>query len=137
MRQLMTKSPYDAYRHTQAHTSSGADLVLLLFRGALRFLDRAQAGIESQNVQAAHNALIRAQDILSELQTTLDHEKGGDLAVSLDNIYGYARERLIEANLEKQVEPVQEVRGLVAELAAAWEDAINSGRTNPSDADQG
>jgi flagellar secretion chaperone FliS len=131
----MTKSPYDAYRHVQANTGSGADLVLMLFRGALRFLDRAQANIEADNVQDAHNALIRAQDIISELNTSLDHERGTDLASGLESIYTYAIERLIEANLRKQIEPVQEVRRLIAELATAWEDAIGASRTRPEPLD--
>ncbi len=135
MRQPVTKSPYDAYRHVQANTGSGADLVLMLFRGALRFLDRAQANIEGGNVQDAHNALVRAQDIISELNTTLDHERGSDLASGLESIYTYAIERLIEANLRKQIEPVQEVRRLVAELATAWEDAINTSRARPEPLD--
>ncbi len=131
MRQMVAKSPYDAYRRVQAETSSGADLVLLLLRGALRFLDRAQSGVEDDDIQLAHNSLTRAQDIISELNTTLDHEQGGDLAGGLESIYTYALERLIEANMRKRVEPIQEVRRLIAELTSAWEESLAASRTGP------
>lgn len=83
MRQMVAISPYDAYRRVQAEISSGADLVLLLLRGVLRFLDRAQSGVEVNDIQLAHNSLTRAQDIISELNTTLNHEQGGHVAGGL------------------------------------------------------
>ena len=129
MRQMVARSPYDAYRRVQAETSSGADLVLLLLRGALRFLDRAQSGIEADNIELSHNSLTRAQDIISELNTTLNHDQGGDLAAGLESIYTYALERLVEANMRKKIEPIQEVRRLVGELTSAWEDSLDASRS--------
>ncbi len=137
MRQILAKSPYDAYRRVQAETSSGADLVLLLLRGSLRFLDRAQSGVEANDIELAHNSLTRAQDIIAELSTTLNHEQGGEVATGLDSIYTYALERLIEANMRKLVEPIQEVRRLIGELTAAWEDSIAQSRSGPVAEDGG
>ena len=123
------KSPYDQYRKVQAETGSGADLVLMLYQGAVRFMNRGIAAIERRKIEDAHGALLRAQDIMRELQASLNHEAGGDLANGLFSLYQYCVDRLIEANLRKDAEPVREVRALVQELLSAWEQAMRAART--------
>ena len=95
----------------------------------MRFLDRAQSGVEDGDIQLAHNSLTRAQDIISKLNTTLNQEQGGDLAGGLESIYTYALERLIQANMRKRVDPIQEVRRLIAELSSAWEESLAASRS--------
>lgn len=129
MAQTPLKLPFDQYRRVQTETGSGADLVLLLYQGCVRFLNRAQMAIEGKNVEGAHNALIRAQDILRELQSTLNYDAGGALATSLEGIYGYCLLRLVEANMSKTIEPVIEVKRLIGELASAWEEAMRGLRS--------
>lgn len=130
MAQPTLKMPFEQYRRVQAETSSGADLVLLLYQGAIRFMNRALAALDANNVEGAHNALVRAQDILRELQVTLNHQAGGELAAGLASIYDYCVQRLIEANIRKAPEPVSEVKRIVQELAAAWEEAMRDLRSS-------
>jgi flagellar protein FliS len=112
---------YQVYRQTQATTAAPGELVVMLYRGAARFVGSAVEAIEANNVPLAHNSLVRAQAVISELLDTLNLESGGELAHHLTKIYGYMNHRLIEANLRKDAEPAREVEQLLRELLPAWE----------------
>lgn len=116
---------YNVYRQTQAQTAAPGELVVMLYRGALRFVTGAIEAIEGRDIQAAHNNLIRVQAIVVELRSTLDVERGGDLARNLGQIYDYLHSRLVEANLRKDAEPAREVARLLRELLPAWEEAVH------------
>lgn len=115
-------NPYKVYRETQIQTASGLELVILLYNGAIKFLKQAAQAIEEKQIPPAHNALIRAQAIISELRATLDHEAGGEIAQALEQLYEYMNHRLVEANLRKDLAPVQEVIGMLEELRDAWQE---------------
>jgi flagellar protein FliS len=120
----MNANAYQVYRQTQTQTAAPGELVLMLYRGALRFLTSAIEAIEQRDVPAAHNNLVKTQAIISELRNTLDVERGGDVAENLERLYAYANRRLIEANLRKDTAPAREVQALLRELLAAWEVAV-------------
>jgi flagellar secretion chaperone FliS len=115
---------YQVYRQTQTQTAAPGELVLMLYRGAGRFIVSAIEAIESCDIEGAHTGLVKAQAIIAELQGTLDTERGGELARNLWGIYDYMNRRLIEANLRKDAEPAREVLTLVRELLGAWEVAV-------------
>jgi len=114
---------YNVYRQTQAQTAAPGELVVMLYRGATRFVASAIDAIESRDIQAAHNNLVRAQAIIAELRDTLDAERGGELAKNLSQIYDYLHGRLVEANLRKDAQPAREVGNILRELLPAWEEA--------------
>jgi flagellar protein FliS len=114
---------YQAYRQTQAQTAAPGELVVMLYRGAVRFVSAAVEAIELRDVPAAHTSLVRAQAIISELAETLDLERGGELARNLLAIYHYLNRRLVEANLRKDADMAREVEGFLRELLPAWEQA--------------
>jgi flagellar protein FliS len=115
---------YQVYRQTQTQTAAPGELVLMLYRGAGRFLTSAIESIDSRDIEGAHTGLIKAQAIIAELQGTLDTERGGELSRNLWGIYDYMNRRLIEANLRKDAEPVREILTLLRELLGAWEVAV-------------
>ena len=124
MAQSSIKSGHEQYRKVQAQTGSRADLVLMLYQGSIRFMNRALAKLDANDIEATHNALLRAQDIILELQATLDLEIGGQMASSLADLYRYCVELLIDANLKKVAVPIIEAKRLIQELESAWEDAL-------------
>lgn len=115
-------NPYEQYRWNQVSTADQKTLILMLYDGAIRFLHEAETALEHQRIEAAHNHLLRTQDILTELAVTLDIE-AGDVARNLARLYAYMIERLMHANVTKIPEPVLEVRGLLAQLREAWAQA--------------
>jgi flagellar protein FliS len=125
---------YQTYRQTQAQTAAPGELVLMLYRGAARFVAVAIEGIEMHDVQSAHINLVKAQACISELFESLDVERGGDVARNLQRIYEYLNYRLREANMRKHAAPAREVERLLRELLPAWEEAVRqtSGAARPA-----
>lgn len=130
-------NPYGSARAYQAQavlTASPGQLVLMLFDGALRFLGQAQEAFASaepgpRRIERINQSLVRAQNILVELQSTLNLEAGGDYARNLDRLYDYYLRRLLEANLKKSVEPVNEVEGLLRQLRDGWSEMLRKEET--------
>jgi len=103
-----------AYRANAVMTASPGQLVLMLYDGALRALAMARDGFsrpvdDYRRIELINQQLIKAQNIINELQDTLNLEAGGEFAATLQRLYDYYNRRLSEANLRKQVEPVIEV----------------------------
>lgn len=115
-------NPYENYRRTQIETASPGRLLLMLYEGALKNLRLAQASIGAKKINQAHNHLIKAQEIVTELNLDLNMD-AGDIAKNLRNLYVYIHQRLVEANIKKDAEIIQEAIDLLSELKEAW-DAI-------------
>jgi flagellar protein FliS len=116
-------SAYQQYRQVQFQTASPGELVLMLYDGAIRFLNRAEAATAERDVQTAHQALLRVQAIIEELMGSVRQEDNqiGPMLVSL---YAYMHRRLMEANVRKDVARLREVRGLLERLRDAWREAV-------------
>ena len=109
-----------AYRQTTVMTASPAQLVVMLYDGAGRFLAQAAAAMRVQQPAAATARLRRAQDILLELLGTLDHERGGEIAVQLQTLYAFCLDELVTATTTQDADQVDAVAGLLAELRGSW-----------------
>jgi len=114
---------YQVYRQTQAQTAAPGELVVMLYRGAVRFLSTAITAIEGNDIESAHLNLVRTQAIITELMESLDLDRGGEIARQLISIYEYLNHRLIQANLKKDAEPAREVEQLLRALLPSWEEA--------------
>src|SRR5690606_6391676 len=100
-------------------------------RGAIRMLGQAEDAIAGRNMSDAHNWLMRVQDIIQELNLTLNLD-AGEIATNLRRIYDYMLERLIDANTTKSLAPVREVKALLNDLLDGWLEArerIQAGAT--------
>jgi flagellar secretion chaperone FliS len=122
----------NTYFETQTNTADPGELVVMLYKGATRFLVSAIAAVEAKDLQTANNKFLLAQAIITELIETLDMKQGGDLAVNLGRIYEYMNYRLIDANLRKDAEPAREVERLLRELLPAWEQAARQTKAAPA-----
>ncbi len=111
------------YRKTGIETASPQKLLTMLYQGAIRFLNIAEKTIKEKDYEAGNNNLIRVQAIVVELRASLDREKGGEVAENLDSLYDYMYNRLIKANIEKDLEIIDEVRTLLKELLESWQEA--------------
>jgi flagellar protein FliS len=112
-----------AYRQTQTQTATPGELVVMMYRGAVRFVSKGIVALESQDIEGAHVNLVRAQEIIAELLGSLDMDRGGEIADRLLGIYEYLNRRLVEANMRKDPEPAREVERFLRELLPAWEAA--------------
>src|SRR5580765_4099172 len=89
------------YRTTQVQASTPLEQVVLLYDGAIRFMDVARDAIDRHDIPARRDALSRALAIVGELKSTLDMERGGEVAQSLDGLYGYVTTRLLDAAMHQ------------------------------------
>jgi flagellar protein FliS len=111
-------------------------MILMLYDGAIREIDTAVSHIESgtKQLDLVNNAVLKAQDIVTELMVSLDFEKGGDIAPKLFGLYRYFNEQLMEGNINKDVEPLRNVRKHMSELRGAWAQIVSKtnveGRTS-------
>lgn len=117
------------YRETQIKTASQGQLIVFLYDGLVRFLDRALENLPVKKYDLVNENLLKAQDIITELSVSLNME-AGDFSKKLFNIYSFLNLKLIEANLNKDPAPLQFVRKMAAELREAWSQAAKGGQTS-------
>lgn len=96
-------------------------LVLMLFEGALSALAQARLKLAGGDIPGRGEAISKAISIIqSGLRASLDPAKGGELAARLDSLYQYICQRLLDANLRGQVQPLEEASGLLTQLHDGW-----------------
>jgi flagellar protein FliS len=111
----------DSYRQTQVQSRTPLELVVMLYDGTLQSLSTARDAIVRRDIPARRDAIGRALAIISELQSTLNLDAGGTVAVSLDELYGYASRRLLDAAAQNDVKPLDEIRRVFETLREAWQ----------------
>jgi flagellar protein FliS len=117
-------NPWQSYRQVTTNTASPGQLVVMLYDGAIKFLEHALTGFDFDDPldfnSTINNNLIRAQNIITELNASLDMEQGGEIAVTLRDLYDYMTRRIIESNLRKTREGIEEVIRHLTVLRDAW-----------------
>lgn len=110
----------NAYRNNQILTAPQNKLVLMLFDGIVRNINMAKLAFEDKDLAIFNEHLIKAQDIIMELMTTLNFEAGGQVAEGLYKMYDYMYFKLIKANVEKNMEYLDEVLKYAEDLRDTW-----------------
>ncbi|MBS4759086.1 MAG: flagellar export chaperone FliS [Clostridium sp.] len=118
-------NPYlKQYKQTQIDTAPKEQILLMLYDGAVRFLNQAKVGFAEKDIEKIHNNIIKTQDIITEFQSSLDMENGGDFAKSLFSLYEYLNNRLFQSNMQKREDYLDEVIKHVTELRNTWREAV-------------
>ena len=129
-------NPWNSYRQVATQTASPGQLVLMLYEGAVRFLNRALGGFDledpAESNEAISNNIIRTQEILNELNGSLNLEQGGELAVHLRRIYLYLDWRLTQSNIAKDTHGIHEAIRRLTVLRDAWAAMLQSQVANPA-----
>ncbi len=122
------QSKLNAYKETTIKTASQGKIIIMLYDEAVRQLDISVSMLEDENSKEfdkVNNAILRAQDMITELMVSLDFEKGGEIAQGLFSLYMFFNRQMMEANMKKDVASLKWVRGQIAELREAWIQIIN------------
>ncbi|MDI3280271.1 MAG: flagellar export chaperone FliS [Bacillota bacterium] len=114
------------YLQAQVQTATPEMLITMLYDGALRFLRQARAQIAGGKMSEANASLVRAEEIIAELNGCLDMERGGEIAANLRLLYDYLLRRLVEANVKKDPQIVEEVARFIGELREVWVEAVRT-----------
>ncbi len=110
----------ERYRENAITTQSPGHLVVMLVEGAIRFLKKAIDELEAGDLGEKGDCIIRAMEILVELDLDLDMEAGGQIAQNLRSLYDFMRRHLALANIKKDPEMIREVISMLEDLNAGW-----------------
>jgi len=118
-----TKNPYAKIEDNAIFTATKEELTLMLYDGALKFMNQAIAATENADMQKANGLIIRVEDIIREFQITLDFKY--DISKQLNSLYDYMHRRLIEANMQKDIGIMEEIRDMLREFRDTWKEAMS------------
>jgi len=125
------QKPWESYRKVAAQTATPGHLVLMLYEGAIKFLEQSLTGFDyadpARRIQTINNNVLRAQSIINELNCNLDMGKGGEVAENFRSLYSYFYRRLREGNLSKHREPIEEVLARLRVLRDSWAEMLRRG----------
>ncbi|QUI21459.1 flagellar export chaperone FliS [Vallitalea pronyensis] len=125
----MVNNGYNQYQNNAILTASPQELTLMLYNGAIKFCNQAIQAIDNQDIETAHELIIRVEDIIEEFIITLDDKY--PIAETFKNMYDYIHQRLIEANMNKDKTILEEVLGYLRELRDTWKEAMKLAK-NPN-----
>lgn len=100
----------------------------MLYDEALRQIDAAVGLLEASTRQLdmVNNAIVKSQDVVTELMVSLDMEQGGEIARNLFRLYLFFNQQLMDGNIKKDPSPLKNVRDLMSELRDAWKQIENT-----------
>jgi flagellar protein FliS len=104
-------------------TASKEELTLMLYEGALKFANQAMTAIESKDYVKSNTLIMKVEDIIREFQMTLDFQY--NISNDLNSLYDYMYGRLVEANMKKDLNILEEVRNMLREFRDTWKEAMN------------
>ena len=125
---MINVNAYQQYQYNSIMSASPERLVLMLFEGAIKFVKLARKAILEKDIAGANNNLTRAQDIIAELNQSLDMSY--DISQNLAGIYDFLYRRLVDANVKKDAELLDVVESMLKELKDTWEQAYVNSKKN-------
>ena len=118
----MTKNPYEQYKNNAIATATPAELTLMLYEGAIKFGNIAIKAIEEGDIQKAHTNIMKVQRIITEFRNTLDFKY--PVAKDFDRVYEYLERRLVEANVSKDKEIMEEMVMHIRSMRDNWKEVM-------------
>lgn len=119
---MIKSNGYAAYANSKVATATPAELTLMLYDEAIKFCNIAIMALEEKDLEKAHNNIIKVENIISEFQITLNHKY--PVAKDFDAVYKYLKERLVEANVKKDKEVLEEVLEHLRTMRDTWKEIM-------------
>lgn len=118
-------NPYlKEYKKNQIETATPEKILILLYDGAIQYLNKAKIGLEQNDLPQFHSNLLGCEKIIIEFMNTLDMEAGGTLAQNLYRLYQYLYSTLVKTGINKEVAGIDEVLKHLTGLRETWQKAI-------------
>lgn len=118
----MNQNRMSDYQRNAILTASPAELTLMLYEGAIKFCNIAKMAIEKGDIQKAHENIMRAQRVITEFRATLDHKY--PVWEDFERVYDYIYRKLVEANIHKDLEPLEEALKYIREMRDTWKEVM-------------
>lgn len=118
----MTNAALNRYKQNSVTTATPEELTLMLYEGAIRFMNIAKYSIENKNLERAHSSLMRAQDIIMELNYSLDMNY--EISKEYRMLYDFVISNLVDANISKDIKFIEDAATIVSELRDTWKEVM-------------
>ncbi len=122
----MVSNAAKAYGARKVETASPAELTLMLYEGAIKFCNIAMGAIENKDYEKANRNIQKARNIVVELQTTLNHDY--KVAEEFDVIYDYIFRTLVQANMKKDTEILEEALNQLRDMRDVWKQVMRTAK---------
>lgn len=109
-----------AYTEASVLSAPPGQLVVMLYDGALRFMQQAVVAMEAGQQEMSRNRIHRAEKIIDELNQCLNMEEGGEIAVQLRSLYLFCKRELMQALINQDAEKIKKLIELLRDLRGAW-----------------
>ena len=126
----MANNPYAQYERNKIMTATPAELTLMLYEGAIKFGNISIKAIEDGDMPKAHENIVKVEKIIDEFRRTLDFKY--PVAQDFENIYSYLSRRLVEANIKKDKEIMEEVVKHLRSVRDTWKEVMRIAKTQKS-----
>ncbi|BBF44957.1 flagellar biosynthesis protein FliS [Lachnospiraceae bacterium KM106-2] len=110
------------YQNSTIQTASKAELTLMLYDGAIKFCNKGLIAIEKNDITEANVNIIKAQKIITEFRSTLDFKY--PVAKDFDRVYDYIYSKLVDANVKKSAEDLEEALVYIREMRDTWKEVM-------------
>lgn len=117
---------YAQYNNSKVLTASPAELTLMLYDGAIKFCNIAILAIEQKNIEKAHLNIKKTERIIVHFRQTLDMKY--TVAEDFERVYEYLERRLVEANMKKSKEILEEVNEHLRSMRDTWKEVMKTSR---------
>ena len=121
---MAVNKAYTAYKAASVSNSKPEDLVMMLYNGLVRFIIQAQKAMEAKDIEKTHHNITRAQDIIMELEASLNMEY--EVSQNMMLLYDFMYRRLVDANVKKERTILDEVLELATQFRDTWAQAIKN-----------
>ncbi|WP_455714568.1 flagellar export chaperone FliS [Anaerosporobacter sp.] len=115
-----------AYQNNKVQTASKGELTLMLYDAGIKFVNKAIIAIEKNDIQGANDNIIKAENVIMEFRSTLDHKY--PVAKDFDIVYDYMYRKLIEANIKKDKEILEAVLVDFKEMREIWQEVMKQSK---------
>ncbi len=126
------RAAYAQYKNNKVNAASGPELTLMLYNGTIKFLNIASFAIENKDIQKAHTNIMKTEKIIDYLRNTLDMKY--PVAQDFENMYSYIARRLVEANMTKDKEIVEEINEHMHAIRDNWIEVMKANHIVVKDA---
>ncbi len=114
----------NAYKQNSVMTATPEELTLMLYDGAIKFMNIAKLNMENKNVEKSHYYLTRAQDIVDELNYSLDMNY--EISNDLRDLYSFVSSKLVDANIYKDTKHLDDAVEIIGDMKDTWKEVIRT-----------
>lgn len=109
-----------SYQTNDISTSSQSQLILMMYDGALQAVNQSIQCMDQKDVAGQSKHILKTQDIINELSLALDMKQGGEVSKTLEQLYQFILNQLIQANITSDKMYLESVIKVLSPLREAW-----------------